>query len=118
MNNAAPVPMSSEMRNIMKSAFSSLDAHSNGEMNNEMNDIEKFVDNWMLKMSMAESVPDEIANWIEVVDHARQINLEANSDDVQELMDSHYQELTIDELIEMHEQEQDIKEFESLDSVH
>ncbi|GFX21169.1 hypothetical protein TNCV_4367481 [Trichonephila clavipes] len=39
----------------------------------------------------------------------RQINLELDSDDVQELLDSHNQELTIDEVIEMHEQKQDIE---------
>ncbi|GFU75254.1 hypothetical protein TNCV_2056971 [Trichonephila clavipes] len=46
-----------------------------------------------------------------------QINLEVDSDDVQEWLDSHNQELTVDELIEMHEQEQDIEEFESIDPV-
>ncbi|GFX16069.1 uncharacterized protein TNCV_4703271 [Trichonephila clavipes] len=57
--------------------------------------------------------PDEIGNVIqEIVDLARQINLEVNSDDVQELLDSHNQELTMDELIEMHEQ--DIEELKSL----
>ncbi|GFW52507.1 hypothetical protein TNCV_404351 [Trichonephila clavipes] len=39
------------------------------------------------------------------------------SDDVQELLDSHTQELTIDELTEMPEQEHDIEELESLDPV-
>ncbi|GFV51892.1 transposable element Tcb1 transposase [Trichonephila clavipes] len=39
-NDAAPVPTSSEMRNIMKSMCSYLDMHSNGEMNNKMEDIE------------------------------------------------------------------------------
>ncbi|GFW72438.1 hypothetical protein TNCV_3796661 [Trichonephila clavipes] len=34
-----------------------------------------------------------------------QINLEVDSDDVQELLEFHNQQLTIDELIEMHEQE-------------
>ncbi|GFW37924.1 hypothetical protein TNCV_4631251 [Trichonephila clavipes] len=38
-----------------------------------------------------------------------QINLEVDSDDAQELLDSHNQELTIDELIEIHEQEQDVE---------
>ncbi|GFT62849.1 uncharacterized protein TNCV_1606751 [Trichonephila clavipes] len=38
MNNAAPVPTSSEMKHIMKTMRSYLDAHSNGEMN----DIEQF----------------------------------------------------------------------------
>ncbi|GFU44041.1 hypothetical protein TNCV_4963531 [Trichonephila clavipes] len=42
MNNAAPVPTSFEMRNVMKSMHSYLDAHSNGEMNKEMDDIEQF----------------------------------------------------------------------------
>ncbi|GFT13959.1 hypothetical protein TNCV_2615931 [Trichonephila clavipes] len=61
---------------------------------------------------------DEIGNLIEeVVDLARQINLQVNSDDVQELLDFHNRKLTIDELIEMHEQEQDIEELESLDPV-
>ncbi|GFW33815.1 hypothetical protein TNCV_3589001 [Trichonephila clavipes] len=45
MNNAAPVPTSSEMRNVMKNMFSYLDAHSKNEMNNKMDDIEQFVDN-------------------------------------------------------------------------
>ncbi|GFV16578.1 hypothetical protein TNCV_4417671 [Trichonephila clavipes] len=63
-------------------------------------------------------VNGEIGNVIEeVAYHARKINLEVNSDDIQELQDSHNQELAIDELIEMHEQEQDIEELESLDPV-
>ncbi|GFX30764.1 hypothetical protein TNCV_1181421 [Trichonephila clavipes] len=41
-NNAAPVPTSFKMRNIMKSMFSYLDVHSNGELNNKMNGIEKL----------------------------------------------------------------------------
>ncbi|GFW23920.1 hypothetical protein TNCV_946041 [Trichonephila clavipes] len=44
-----------------------------------------------------------------------EINLKVDSDVVQE---PHNQELTMDELIEMHELEQDIKEFETLDPVH
>ncbi|GFV55184.1 hypothetical protein TNCV_1382051 [Trichonephila clavipes] len=48
----------------------------------------------------------------EVVDLSRQINLEVDSDDVQKLLDSHNQELAMDELIEMHEQD-----IESLDPV-
>ncbi|GFV39937.1 tigger transposable element-derived protein 1 [Trichonephila clavipes] len=43
-----------------------------------------------------------------------QINLEVNSGDFQELLDSHNQDLTINELVEMHEQEQGL---ESLDPV-
>ncbi|GFW79311.1 hypothetical protein TNCV_2477181 [Trichonephila clavipes] len=47
----------------------------------------------------------------------RQINLEVDSDDVQKLLDAYNQELTMDELIEMHEQEQGIEELQSLDPV-
>ncbi|GFW16111.1 hypothetical protein TNCV_4681031 [Trichonephila clavipes] len=54
MNNASPVPMSSEMRNVMKSMCNYLDAHSNGEMNNKIDDIEQFVDNLMLKKQCEE----------------------------------------------------------------
>ncbi|GFW41513.1 hypothetical protein TNCV_466011 [Trichonephila clavipes] len=42
MNNEAPVFSSSRMKNIMKSMRSYLDAHSNGEMNNKMNNSEQF----------------------------------------------------------------------------
>ncbi|GFX52400.1 hypothetical protein TNCV_4324181 [Trichonephila clavipes] len=47
-NKVAPVPTSPEIRNIMKSKRSYLNAHSNGEMNNKMNDIER-VDHLMIK---------------------------------------------------------------------
>ncbi|GFW70842.1 hypothetical protein TNCV_3365921 [Trichonephila clavipes] len=54
--------------------------------------------------------PDEIGNLIEEVDDfVRQINLEVNSDGIQELLDSHIQELTVDELIKMREQKQGIE---------
>ncbi|GFT04990.1 transposon Ty3-I Gag-Pol polyprotein [Trichonephila clavipes] len=57
---------------------------------------------------------DEIDNLIkEVVDLVRQINLEVDSDEVQELLDSPNKELTIDEFVEKHEQ--DVKELECLD---
>ncbi|GFS76396.1 hypothetical protein TNCV_1620361 [Trichonephila clavipes] len=52
INNAAPVPTSSEMRNIMTSMRSYLNTHSSGEKNNKMDDIEQFVDNLMLKETM------------------------------------------------------------------
>ncbi|GFT41597.1 hypothetical protein TNCV_4183001 [Trichonephila clavipes] len=39
MSEAIPVPMSSEWRNIMKSIRSYLDAHSNSQMNNKIDDI-------------------------------------------------------------------------------
>ncbi|GFX33540.1 tigger transposable element-derived protein 1 [Trichonephila clavipes] len=62
---------------------------------------------------------DEISILIEeVVDLARQINSEMDSDDVQELLDSHDQELTMDELIEMYEQKQAIEGLVSLHPVH
>ncbi|GFW27058.1 hypothetical protein TNCV_92841 [Trichonephila clavipes] len=42
LTNAAPVPTSSELRNIMKNTRSYSDAHSKDEMNNKMDDIEQF----------------------------------------------------------------------------
>ncbi|GFU51258.1 hypothetical protein TNCV_2755431 [Trichonephila clavipes] len=57
---------------------------------------------------------DEIGNLMEeVVYLARQIHLEVDQDDVQRLLDSHNQDLAMDELIEMYEQEQDIDEDSS-----
>ncbi|GFX90017.1 tigger transposable element-derived protein 1 [Trichonephila clavipes] len=67
-----------------------------------------------------ESVPEpnEIGNIIEeVVDLARQINSEVDSDNLQKLLDSHNKEQVIDEIIEMYEQKQDVEELESLISV-
>ncbi|GFT59219.1 hypothetical protein TNCV_3891681 [Trichonephila clavipes] len=62
--------------------------------------------------------PDEIGNVFEdAVDLARKISLKVYSDDVQELLDSYYQEVIVDELIEMLKQEQDIVDVESLDPV-
>ncbi|GFX60606.1 uncharacterized protein TNCV_3061791 [Trichonephila clavipes] len=53
----------------------------------------------------------EIAYAIEIfIELARQINLKVNSDDIPELLNFHNHELTIDELIEMHKQKQDIEE--------
>ncbi|GFX50059.1 hypothetical protein TNCV_2375481 [Trichonephila clavipes] len=49
MNNAPPVPTSSEMRNIMKSMRSYLEAHSNVEKNNKMDDIKQLAVNLKLK---------------------------------------------------------------------
>ncbi|GFU09170.1 tigger transposable element-derived protein 1 [Trichonephila clavipes] len=51
----------------------------------------------------------------EAVDLSRQTNFEVDGDEVQGLLNSHDQELTIGELIEM--QEQDIEELESLDLI-
>ncbi|GFT34880.1 hypothetical protein TNCV_3878891 [Trichonephila clavipes] len=47
----------------------------------------------------------------EDVDLMRQIKLEVDSDDVQQLLDSHDQELTIVLLIDMYEQKQDIEKL-------
>ncbi|CAH0719439.1 unnamed protein product, partial [Brenthis ino] len=64
------------------------------------------------------SDPEQIDDIIEeVIDIAKQLNLEVDVDDVQELLDSHNQELTIDELIEMREHDQDIEQTDSLDPV-
>ncbi|GFU76950.1 hypothetical protein TNCV_4521061 [Trichonephila clavipes] len=51
----------------------------------------------------------------ESIDFTGQIDIEADSDDIQELLDSHDPKLTMDELIET--QEQDIEKLESLDPV-
>ncbi|GFV56500.1 hypothetical protein TNCV_2276381 [Trichonephila clavipes] len=64
----------------------------------------------------AESVSenDETGNVIEeVVDFNRQINLEVDSDDVQEMLDSSNQKQTMNQLIEMHEQKEGIEGLES-----
>ncbi|GFV72980.1 hypothetical protein TNCV_1734481 [Trichonephila clavipes] len=54
INNAAPVPTSSEMRNAVNSLSIYLKVHSNGEMNNKMDGIEQFVENLMLKKQCKE----------------------------------------------------------------
>ncbi|GFW61459.1 tigger transposable element-derived protein 1 [Trichonephila clavipes] len=60
----------------------------------------------------------EIGNGIEeLADLARKINLEVDSDNLQGLLDSHNQELKMDELIKIHQQERGIEELESLDPV-
>ncbi|GFV10356.1 hypothetical protein TNCV_1851881 [Trichonephila clavipes] len=64
----------------------------------------------------SEAEPDESGKEIEeVVDLARQENLEVDTETFQELLNSHIQELRIDELIEMHEQ--DVEELYSLESL-
>ncbi|GFY01607.1 hypothetical protein TNCV_2607911 [Trichonephila clavipes] len=61
--------------------------------------------------------PDDIRNGIEeVVDLARQINLEVDGNDVRELLDSHHQERTMDELVEVQKQEQNIQEHGPIQS--
>ncbi|GFU80567.1 uncharacterized protein TNCV_534411 [Trichonephila clavipes] len=58
MNNAALVPTSFEMVNIMKSMRSYLDTYFNGEVNNKKVDIERFVDDLMLKKKMQRKISD------------------------------------------------------------
>ncbi|GFW72221.1 hypothetical protein TNCV_702581 [Trichonephila clavipes] len=71
-----------------------------------------------LHLFVRDHSPDEVCNMIEeVVYLARQKNLKVDSADVHELLYLANQKLSIDELLEMHEQEQDIEEFESLDLV-
>ncbi|GFW27765.1 hypothetical protein TNCV_766461 [Trichonephila clavipes] len=60
----------------------------------------------------------KISNVIEeVVDIARQINLDVDSKEFKVLRNSHNQDLTMDELIEMQEQAQHIEELKSLDPI-
>ncbi|GFV41084.1 hypothetical protein TNCV_2666751 [Trichonephila clavipes] len=51
-----------------------------------------------------------------VFDLVRQTNLDVNSDDSQELLDSQNQKLTMNELIEIDEYEQDIEDLECFDT--
>ncbi|GFV98300.1 hypothetical protein TNCV_622591 [Trichonephila clavipes] len=53
INNADLVPTPSEMRNIIKSMHNYLDTHSNGEMNNKMDDTKQSLDNLMQKKDNA-----------------------------------------------------------------
>ncbi|GFX41736.1 hypothetical protein TNCV_388491 [Trichonephila clavipes] len=55
MNDVAPVPTSSEIRNNIKSMHSYLDTHFKGEVNNK---IEQFVDNLMLKKTMQRKISE------------------------------------------------------------
>ncbi|GFW48537.1 tigger transposable element-derived protein 1 [Trichonephila clavipes] len=72
--------------------------------------LEKVIENWTsrldyIRASRGSPMPEIIFKM--------QIILEVDSDDVQELLDFHNQELTTNKLIEMHGQ--DIEELESLD---
>ncbi|GFX51580.1 DDE-1 domain-containing protein [Trichonephila clavipes] len=58
MNNAAPVPMSFKMRNILKSRRNYLDTHSNYEVNKKMDKIAQFVHNLMLKRTTHRKISD------------------------------------------------------------
>ncbi|GFV52795.1 cGMP-dependent 3',5'-cyclic phosphodiesterase [Trichonephila clavipes] len=54
---------------------------------------------------------DRVASLLCLVNKKKQINLEVARDDIQELLDSYIQEMTVDELTEMNEQEQGIEEL-------
>ncbi|GFY33200.1 hypothetical protein TNCV_1240511 [Trichonephila clavipes] len=56
MNKATLVRTSSEMKNILKSMRSYLDAHFSGELNNKMDDIEQCVDNLMLNREILDYI--------------------------------------------------------------
>ncbi|GFX08934.1 hypothetical protein TNCV_2966451 [Trichonephila clavipes] len=43
VSNAAPIPKSSKMRNVLKTMCSYLDAHYNGKKKNKMDDITQFL---------------------------------------------------------------------------
>ncbi|GFV96960.1 uncharacterized protein TNCV_4351731 [Trichonephila clavipes] len=58
MDNAVPVPKSLKMRKTRKSMRSYLEAHSNGETNNKVNDIEQFLANLMLKKTVQRKISD------------------------------------------------------------
>ncbi|GFW83052.1 hypothetical protein TNCV_4604791 [Trichonephila clavipes] len=73
-----------------------------------------FVNSGLHNFPIWESVPEpnEMGHVIEeIVDLDRQINLQVESDEDRELLDSHNQELTIDELIKVHERDQDIEKL-------
>ncbi|GFU18500.1 hypothetical protein TNCV_3787581 [Trichonephila clavipes] len=66
----------------------------------------RTVARWLTEtQTVSVTVPDEIGNGTEREDVALdgQINLEVDNDDVHRLLDTHNQELAIDELIEIHE---------------
>lgn len=71
---------------------------------------------FFLQVKLRAPEPDQNGHVIEeVVNLARQLNLEVDGDDVRKLLDSHNQELTVDELIEM--REQNLEEPDSFDPV-
>ncbi|GFW83025.1 hypothetical protein TNCV_4604521 [Trichonephila clavipes] len=98
MNNAAPVPTSSKIRNIMKSMRSYLEAHSNGEMNNKRDDIEQFVDNWMLKRTICQVIYSQFGLAIHQNDHqARRRFVEWAQNEIAVVPDFHKRILFSDE---------------------
>ncbi|GFW61004.1 hypothetical protein TNCV_4872141 [Trichonephila clavipes] len=56
MHNADSDPTSSQVRDIMKSMRNYLDAHSNDELNNKMDDMEQFTDNLMKKKTIQRKI--------------------------------------------------------------
>lgn len=58
ISDAVPVPSTSEMRKIIKSMRSYLNAQSNGEMDKMMDNLEQFVDNLVLKRTFQKQISD------------------------------------------------------------
>lgn len=58
ISDAVPVPSTSEMRKIIKSMRSYLNAQSNGEMDKTMDDLEQFVDNVVLKRTFQKKISE------------------------------------------------------------
>ena len=52
INDADPVPSTTEMQKMIKSMRMYLDAYSNGEMNKTMDSLDQFVDNRVLKKAL------------------------------------------------------------------
>ncbi|GFX42695.1 hypothetical protein TNCV_2196541 [Trichonephila clavipes] len=91
------VPSKIEKGNLPTNHMPRSDSHhyAHGEWNSQVHGCRK-----------AESVPKslKINNVMEeIIDLARQTNLDVDIDEVQELLDSHNQVLTIEELIEKYE---------------
>ncbi|GFY20109.1 hypothetical protein TNCV_2148021 [Trichonephila clavipes] len=61
------------------------------------------------------NIKRSIGKYFKIVQMAQNTGIAIPSDDVQELLDSHTLKLTIDQLVDMHEQ--DIEELESLNPV-
>ena len=52
INDAVPVPSTSEMQKMIKSMRRYLDAHSNGEMNKTMDGLKQLANNMVLKKTL------------------------------------------------------------------
>ncbi|GFX96948.1 hypothetical protein TNCV_1996801 [Trichonephila clavipes] len=98
MNNAALAPTSFEKRNIMKSMFSYLDAHTDGEVNNKIDDIEQIVDNLMPKKTICQVIYSQFGLAIHQNDHqARRRFVEWAQNEIAVVHDFHKRILFSDE---------------------